>query len=154
VLRKPNIPPNRSVAGGCSAAQPVPSVHEDTRSDVRKCDGVGRAGSRYDDPFPPLKVETRVRTPLGLPEGTSEGAHLFGRRQLVDALSHSGARFRTNPPMSGECWVPPRQRRLRNPKVVGTAADPLLQASLDFLCVMCVGSDLGSAHLLVIERSC
>ncbi len=51
VLRKPNIPPNKSVAGGCSAAQPVASDREDTRSDVRKCDGVGQAGSRCADAF-------------------------------------------------------------------------------------------------------
>ena len=78
----PQSPPLRgthTVAGGCSAAQPVSSDHEDTRSEVRKCDGTGPAGSQCDDPFRPLKVETRVRTPLGL---------LSSRGQLPAAAKH------------------------------------------------------------------
>jgi len=47
-------------------AQMVPPVVEGGRFELRKCDFVRPAELRCHDPFRPLKVETRVRTPLGL----------------------------------------------------------------------------------------
>jgi hypothetical protein len=63
---KPNIPPNKSVPGRPGMAQMVAPVVEGGRFELRKCDFVRPAGSRCDDPAQPLKVEPRVRTPLGL----------------------------------------------------------------------------------------
>jgi hypothetical protein len=63
---KPNIPPNKSVPGRPGMAQLVPPVVEGGRFELQKCDSVGPDELRCHDPFRPLKVETRVRTPLGL----------------------------------------------------------------------------------------
>ena len=63
---KPNIPPNNSTAGCPGTTQLVSSVVDGGRSEVLKRDITVRAGTPCDEPPRPLKVETRVRTPLGL----------------------------------------------------------------------------------------
>jgi len=70
-LKKPNISPNKPVPPGPAPSHPVSPLAVYSRFHLEKWDEMRQGGMPWDVTERTLKVETRVRTPLGLPKSSS-----------------------------------------------------------------------------------